>query len=83
MELAEKNFDRLLRKIRRVAAKDMCAIRQGKDSFGLTGFMVIDSYYNRIDAGENFTLGIFDLAKMFEVDVTPFLTEERNLEKQD
>lgn len=81
MELMQKNCNRLLRKIRRVAAKDMCVIRQGKDSFGLTGFMVINSYYNRIDAGENFTLGIFDLAKMFEVDVTPYLTEESGIEK--
>ena len=81
MELAEKNFDRLLRKIRRVAAKDMCAIRQGKDCYGCTGFMVINSYYNRIDAGENYTMDIFDLAKMFEVDVAPYLTEESGIEK--
>lgn len=80
MELAEKNFDRLIRKIRRVAAKDMCAIRKGKDCYGRTGFMVINSYYNRIDAGENYTMDIFDLAKMFEVDVTPYLMEGSNCE---
>lgn len=41
-------------------------LRKGKDELGNIGYMIIDNYFGRIEAGEGYTFNIEDVVKFLD-----------------
>lgn len=42
------------------------SLKKGRDAYGCIGYMIVNIYYNSIEAGEGFTLDIEDVVKFLD-----------------
>ena len=57
-------------RIRRAAAREGLVIRKSRANYSgdnLGGYMVINSYFNSIEAGEKFNMSLEDLEEYFDI----------------
>lgn len=64
--MAEKEVKRIEQRCRRALAREGYALRKGKDGWGAPGYRIINPYFNRIEAGEKFDLGLDDVVSWCE-----------------